>query len=180
MDGHPAIPGVHPGGYPARIAPGQLLHHLGLLRRQGAQDHPVHPGFQHPLHRGLVPGAASHLQEPAALGGHFLHRLKVALSAVPGAVQVYQVDVGGPGLAKAPGHLAGVVPVHRLLGVVPGPQPHHAAAPQVDGGIDQHTSSPFHWAKAARMDRPTRPLFSGWNWAPATLPRATRPGTSTP
>src|SRR5262249_20785393 len=94
------------------------------------------------------------------------HAVAVDGPALAGAVEVDHVKVGRAGAGPPLRHGGGVVAEDGLLRIVALPQPHAAAAAQVDGGVEQHAESPpcqRHATKRRSISSPTRWLFSGWN-----------------
>ena len=75
------------------------------------------------------------------------------------------------------GYVAGVVVEHGRRAHVAAQQTHAAPVLEVDGGKDDHGR---HRRKLASSRKPAAWIYSGWNCAPATLPRATIAVTAPP
>ena len=86
------------------------------------------------------------------------------------------------GLLEAAGDLERIEPVARRPGIIALGETHDDAVAQIDGRQDVHQMRPPFASsrKAARIESPTSPLFSGWNWQPHTFPVRTIAGTSMP
>ena len=122
--------------------------------------------------------------QPDDLGQH------VALVRDTGAraVEVDDVDPAGAALDVA-GRQRGGVPVLLLTGEVALGQAHGRSAAQVDGRQEVHHAPrcPLRGrapaasrTKLARSASPVAPDFSGWNWAPQSVPRAASAATGPP
>jgi len=98
------------------------------------------------------------------------NRVAIDCASGKGAVEIDDVQpfeaVGGEGARL--GCRVGVeygCPLHVALF-----EANALAVFEIDGGKQDHG---FHFRKLAIRAKPRRWLFSGWNWVPATLPRAT-------
>src|SRR5438132_9643867 len=66
------------------------------------------------------------------------HTIAVDRPALFGAVQIYQVQVGGSFVNPALSHGGGIIAENRFLGIIALPQPHTQAGPQVDSRENLH------------------------------------------
>ena len=145
---------------------------MRLGRRGRAEDNAIDAGVQIRGDHAHVADAAAHLTEQAGTFFDGDDRLEVGSAAVFGAFEVDHMKLSRPLGGEIGGDGFGAVAVNGHPRVIAALQPDRLAGVKVDGRIDQH-EEPSSSQKARRMSRPTEPLFSGWNWQPNTLSRAT-------
>ena len=154
----------------AGIEPRRLAHESRVLDRGGADDDPRHALFQPADDRLHVAHAAAELhlhldRGEDAVDGAGVHRL-----AGEGPVKIDQMQPAEAVPFEDLRLRRRVSVEHRRLGHVAAHQPHALTGLEVDRGEQDHGR---HLRKLAIRARPSFWLFSGWNWVPTTLSRAT-------
>src|SRR5262249_53789143 len=137
------LPGVDAEHHLTGEPPADALEPAGVFERTRADDDPGHAPGERLRDVGLGPQPAAELAGDAGGPDDAAHTLAVDGAPLAGAVQVHDVQRFRPLPDPAAGHGGGVAAEDRLPGVVPLPQPHTLAAPQVDGREDLHRFTPF-------------------------------------
>ena len=159
------------------IEPRRLAHEIGVTDRRGAEDDARDPAFQPAAHRLHVAHAAAELHLYREPGEDAPDRLGVDRLAGEGAVEIDDMQVFEALIGEGSRLRGGVGVEHRRLRHVAAQEPDALAVLEVDGGKENHGR---HRRKLAISARPSAWLFSGWNWVPAILSRATIAVTGPP
>ena len=150
---------------------------VGVLEGDGAQHHPGGAGTQQLLHVGR------RAQPPAGLDGAFGRAYNLDQQAAvlglagAGAVEIDDVEPGGPRSTEGGSHLGGVLGVDGLAAEATLEQSHAAAPGDVDRRVDREAHAATQRPSRAS---PAAELFSGWNWTASRGPRSIRATTRPP
>src|SRR4051794_21854629 len=120
---------------------------------------------------------ATNLQRDAELAGDALDVVEVLRRAGPRAVEIDDVEVARACLHPCPRRLQGAVGVHGLGVEVALHEAHRPAVGDVDRGIEDHGTAGAVAQRPTKLRSSASPCvedFSGWHWAPKTLPRSTK------
>ncbi len=174
-------PVVHAHRHPAGIPRGDTSEEIRVLDRRGAEDDPGHPALEQLDHVGLRADPASRLDRDVHGPGDGQDRRSIGRSPQTGGVQIHHVQPRCAAGGEATGQVHGV-PVLALAVEVALGEPHRPTVADVDGRVEVHHRSTWWTAstKLARIPNPTLPDFSGWNWAPHTMPRSAEAVTVPP
>ena len=166
MHRHITIPDVHPHRDPLAVGLQRPFQQGGIPDGGRAEDDPVQPFLQIPPDRFHLPDAAAHLAEEPRLPLQPENQLQVRRAAVPGALQIHQMDMGRAGSGEFRPDFLRMLAVYGHLPVVALQQPDRLSLVQVNGRKYDHFASFSVSQNALRMASPVFPLFSGWNWHP--------------
>ncbi len=176
-----AEPGVERNGQPLAAERGQPVQHgLRLAHRQRADHHPRRAGFQQRLDILAPAHAAAGLHLQPGLRGDLPQQRTQGIAAGAGGVEIDQMQPTCASLRVARRKRQRIVAVAGFVQIVALLEPHHPAGADVDGGIDGKAHIGFHCRKLSSRRAPTAAERSGWNCAPATLPRATSAAKRSP
>ena len=172
-----AVARIEPDDDAAGKRAGGLLHQRRIAHGGGADDDARHALPEPGLDGGAVADAAAELHRDLHRGENALDRRGVHRPSGKGAIEIDQMEIL-KALRRKNARLLGRVAIeHR--------RPRHVALFQangepvfeVDRGKEDHG---FHFRKFAISARPSFWLFSGWNWVPTMLSRATNAVTAPP
>src|SRR4051794_3939004 len=152
-----------------------LVEKVDVAERRGADDRPLGAGAQRVAHRVDRAQPAAVLDRDAGAVDDPAQVLDRARLALLGAVEVDDVQVARARVDPAPRGLERVVVVGRGVLEAALDEPHRPAAHDVDRRVEDHAATGWVGTdmKLRSSASPSREDFSGWNWQPMTLPRAT-------
>ncbi len=153
------------------------LDEIRVANRSRAEDDPGNPTPQPAFDRGHVADAAAELNRDRNAVEHALDRLQVHGGARERTVEIDDMHPFEARILEAARHRRRVGAVDGRLIHVALLQPDDLALFEIDGGIKDHG---VHLIKLRIRVSPRVWLFSGWNWVPATLSRATMAVTGPP
>ena len=143
------------------------IEEVGIAKRRGADHDPGGAGREDRVDRVGVAQPAADLDRAVDRRRDPPHGLEVPRPAGLGAVEVDDVEEGGPVVGPAPGGVDRVGVVGGLALVVALQQAHRLAAADVDRRVEDHAGTAAQIpAKLESRRRPAALDFSGWNWTP--------------
>src|SRR5690242_1463640 len=150
--------------------PTGLADEIGITRGRGAENDPRDPRLEPACEGGKIADAAAKLHRDGHRRQDRRDSLGIDRATSYGAVEVDDMQPGEALIREGARLRRRTLRVDGCGLHVAAPQPNAAATFQVDGGKQDHGR---HLRKFASRPSPKAWLFSGWNWVPAMLSRAT-------
>src|SRR5215472_10627315 len=156
LDGDTPAARIDPDGDLAGMTPAGLAHQGRILERGGAEDNPRDARLDPGIESSLIADAAAELAGNGDCAQDRLHRLPVHRLAGEGAIEIDQMEPGGPGGGKAARLVRRIAIEDRRLAHLAAAQPDHGSLFQVDGGVEDHGARLSPASPGASMTKPKR------------------------
>src|SRR5262245_3204615 len=208
LDRDPTVAGVERDRDTTGIKRGGLGDEGRVAHRRGADDDAGDAGGEPGFDRAEVANTAAELQRHRRRCQDALDRGDIDRLAGKGAVEIDDVEIFEALRRERPRLRRRIAMKHRRARHVALLEPHAGAVLEIDGGKEDHGRSlstlkhdpekcaavfgkdhaqtsaaaahGVHFRKLAISRKPSRWLFSGWNWVPTTVSRPTTAVTGPP